>query len=229
MIAPNSECDVCVLGEQGVGKTSFILHYIHSIFFEEVESSLEDIYQKQVSFNGISRIISILDTNSYVDAYSTSRKEQIRQASSLVFTYSVTDRDSFLKVLDNFERTLGVMKTLPPCALIGLKSDLTAERQVAYEEGEQLSQKMNALTFCESSAKLAVNVQEPLDQLVEMVLQNEKFQTSLKNTTETDLLKVSDSNSTAQTPPKKLNRQMQQQPEPEPKKPKETTKCCAIM
>ena len=107
------ECDVCVLGGPGIGKSSLILHYTKGIFLENIESSVEDLYQKQATSQGVSKIISILDTNANVDAYSTSRKEQIKNAATLVFAYSIDDRDSFLKVSDDFERNLGVMKTLP--------------------------------------------------------------------------------------------------------------------
>lgn len=166
------ECDVCVLGGPGIGKSSLILHYTKGIFLENIESSVEDLYQKQATSQGVSKIISILDTNANVDAYSTSRKEQIKNAATLVFAYSIDDRDSFLKVSDDFERNLGVMKTLPPCALIGLKSDLSADRQVAYEEGQRLSEHMKAVSFQECSSKLSINVNEALDPIVEVALQN---------------------------------------------------------
>lgn len=166
------ECDVCVLGGPGIGKSSLILHYTKGIFFEDIESSVEDLYQKQATSQGVSKMISILDTNAYVDAYSTSRKEQIKNAATLVFAYSIDDRDSFLKVSDDFERILGVMKTLPPCALIGLKSDLSSDRQVACEEGQRLSEQMKAVSFRECSSKLAINVNEALDPIVEAALKN---------------------------------------------------------
>lgn len=166
------ECDVCVLGGPGIGKSSLILHYTKGMFFEHIESSVEDLYQKQATSQGVSKIISLLDANAYVDAYSTSRKEQIKNAATLVFVYSIADRDSFLKISDDFELTLGVMKTLPPCALIGLKSDLSSDRQVAYEEGRRLSEQMKAVSFQECSSKLSINVNEALDPIVEVALMN---------------------------------------------------------
>jgi Ras-related protein Rab-1A len=73
--------------------------------------------------------------------------------------YDVTDRDSF-KAINNWIQEIekyaqeGVIKIL-----VGNKSDLTSERQVSREEGEELAQKLN-VSFIETSAKNADNIDE---------------------------------------------------------------------
>lgn len=168
---PGLECDICILGEPGTGKSSLVLRYVHGAFFSDVDSSVEDLYRKQVAKNGISRIVSILDSNTQADAYNSSRKQQIRHAAVLVFAYSIADRESFTRVADSYEQYLGVMQTLPPVALVGLKSDLESERQVGYGEGQQLAASMNAAIFEECSSKRDIKVDATFAPLVDLVIE----------------------------------------------------------
>ena len=78
-------------------------------------------------------------------------------AHGIIVVYDVTDAESFQNVtqwLHEIDRyaSSGVNKLL-----VGNKSDLTAKRQVTYEQAKEFADSMN-MEFLETSAKAASNV-----------------------------------------------------------------------
>mmetsp|Transcript_6375 Transcript_6375/g.8279 ORF Transcript_6375/g.8279 Transcript_6375/m.8279 type:complete len:97 (+) Transcript_6375:234-524(+) len=85
-----------------------------------------------------------------------------RGTHGVVLVYDITDRESFNKVqfwMNEIEKNASDNITI---VLVGAKVDLEAQRQVAIEEGEQLAKQLN-VSFIETSAKDAINVQKPFE------------------------------------------------------------------
>ncbi|MFX0065014.1 MAG: Rab family GTPase [Candidatus Hermodarchaeota archaeon] len=76
------------------------------------------------------------------------------QSSALILIYNIVDYSSFLEITDWVDEVIdySTLEDNFPLLLIGNKTDLQAERQVEYEEGETLAKELGA-TFIELSMK----------------------------------------------------------------------------
>lgn len=166
LYAIDDEFGICVFGDHQVGKTSLICRYIHQEFIPQLDPAVEELYIKKVLKGNLYEEISILDCSASQDFYASTRKRLIANSGAFIFVYAINDRSSFDLVEDLFERVTHIRRVLPPIALAGLKADLEDERQVDFDEGEQLAQRMNAITFTEACAKTAFGVNELFSPIV---------------------------------------------------------------
>lgn len=148
--------DIIVLGAQGVGKTSLVLHYIHNRFIPS-DIGVEDSYVKTIRGTTFKEL-KIFDTDSQ-DFYASSKRQQVLNTRGVVFCYAINDRHSFESCKDLYDRVHDLRKQMPDLVVVGLKSELEDERNIEYEEGLQYAQKIGA-KFVESSSAYAVNVED---------------------------------------------------------------------
>ncbi|KAG2735347.1 hypothetical protein G9P44_001561 [Scheffersomyces stipitis] len=166
----SNKYDICVLGEENCGKSSLILHYLHNKFIEGLDSSIEDLYTKPVSLGGIYHEITILDTTSLSDSYSTSRRTQILNTSTILFIYAINNHESFTAIEDTIERIQHIRPQLPPMVIVATKCDLEGQRQVSYEEGQEFAERAGAIAFVECSSLLGIGISEAFQPLVKYVV-----------------------------------------------------------
>lgn len=162
----SNKYDVLVLGAMGVGKTSLILRYVQQQFLEHPEEIAEEgFYRKAIEVDRKYGTLSVQDTDSSKDIYSTSRQLLIQNSRSIVFVYSMTDHRSFEMVEDLVHRTKAVGHKVP-FVLVGTKSDLADEQQVTFDEGEQLAQLLGAQRFFVCSSKTNEGINEIFGSLI---------------------------------------------------------------
>ncbi|ODV78558.1 P-loop containing nucleoside triphosphate hydrolase protein [Suhomyces tanzawaensis NRRL Y-17324] len=166
--ALGNEFDICVLGNASTGKSSLILHFLHNAFIEQ-ESSLEDLYIKDIRNGHIYNQVSVLDTSSSIDSYSSSRKQQILNTASIIYVYSIDDYESFVGIVELHERIQTLRPSLPPIIVVGTKADLE-QRQVSSDEAQQWAESIGALNFSECSSKRGVGIDEAFDPLIQYLL-----------------------------------------------------------
>lgn len=165
---------LAILGDPAVGKTSLIDKYITDSFREN--------YQPTLGVNIVSKYIRIEEINSKIrlllwdiagqDKYELTRQSFFQGCVGALLVYDMTRYSTFeqitqkwLKDFKNFSRPDGIY------ILIGNKSDLKDSIKVPSEEGRLLSQKINAATFIETSAKYGENVEKAFKKLVLHILQ----------------------------------------------------------
>ena len=76
-----------------------------------------------------------------------------------MIVYDITCRDSFIYVDKLVKDAEEYFPKYSVKILIGSKSDLEADREVAYEEGKEMASKYG-ISFLETSAKTGLNVDE---------------------------------------------------------------------
>jgi small GTP-binding protein len=170
---PEVSVGICVVGQQGVGKSSLTLQFTQSHFPTDFDPTVEDVYQREMEVEGTSCIINVLDTASQ-DDYSHMKDRQFAEADAFVIAYSVGDVESFALVGNYYRHIVRVCGDLPPTILVGTQADLDTARQVSSHEGEQLANKLDIPCFIEVSAKLSVNVCEPFEYLAQEVMAQRK-------------------------------------------------------
>ncbi len=166
---------LAILGNSAVGKTSLINQYIHQKF--------EQDYHPSLGANIVLKEMFVEEKNSHVkmilwdiagqEKYDLSRKVFFQGCVGALFVYDVTRpvtfkelKSKWLKDLIEFGNTNAVY------ILIGNKNDLTEEKKVSTQDGENLAKEMKASVFIETSAKHGDNVEKAFKTLVLSVISN---------------------------------------------------------
>jgi len=61
-IPNNREYKVVVLGGGGVGKSALTVRFVHSLFVEKYDPTIEDSYRRTINVDGITVSLEVLDT-----------------------------------------------------------------------------------------------------------------------------------------------------------------------
>ncbi|QRG38275.1 hypothetical protein FDK38_002677 [Candidozyma auris] len=180
----NSQYDILVMGESGVGKTSLVQRYVNGTFSEGPHEQSEQLYVKAIdhetaeivstasSHNSDITEISILDSSSLADVYGASRMQQVKNTSTILFVYAMDDRESF----EALEYLIGTVKTLcdgelPPFVIAAAKEDRYEYCQVWYDDGEAMAKRVGAIGFFSVSALSDTNVNKCFVPLVDAALE----------------------------------------------------------
>ena len=97
----------------------------------------------------------------------------------IALVYDITDRNSFLDIEKWLEDCYEKVVNYATYILIGSKCDLEDQRQVSYEEGNELAQSLG-IDFFETSAKESLNVNEAFQKLAFKMVQ--KYEAENKKT-----------------------------------------------
>jgi len=151
------EVNLVVVGNGGVGKTALTMQFCENKFVEEYDSTIEDLYRKQIVIDDEEYILEILDTAGQ-EEYKALRDSYCRRGQGFLIVYSVTDHDTFETLAAFRAQILRVKEdNSTPIVIVGNKADLTDLRQVDFAEGKQWAQSHNC-SFVEASAKTRLNV-----------------------------------------------------------------------
>ncbi|CAD8112173.1 unnamed protein product [Paramecium sonneborni] len=176
-----------VLGDQSVGKSSFVKQYSESIFIEAHKPTIGvEFVKKMVVVDKRKVELQIWDTAGQ-EQFRSMIKSFYRGAAAVFVLYSVNSRDSFEK-LDQWLQELQesaheeIVKIL-----VGNKSDL--DRDISKEEAEKFMNENNFSLFFETSAKTGENVEKAFEDTVKLVIMrmftSESFKNSIKTTKKT--------------------------------------------
>ncbi|XP_055845216.1 ras-related protein Rab-26 isoform X1 [Episyrphus balteatus] len=147
-----------LLGDSGVGKTSFLVKYNTGEFKAGSFSATVGI-----ALNN--KVVNVDNTRVKLQIWDTAGQERFRSvthayyrdAHALLLLYDVTNKVSF----DNIRAWLVEIREYAQedvvIMLLGNKADCGSDRQVKREEGERLAREYN-VAFMETSAKTGLNV-----------------------------------------------------------------------
>jgi GTPase KRas protein len=112
--------------------------------------------------------VEILDTAGQ-EEYTALREQWIRESEGAVIVYSISSRESFVRVPIFHAQVLRVKDDAQfPLFIVGNKSDRVTEREVSTQEGFMLSKELGC-EFAESSAKNCENVEESFYDVVRQI------------------------------------------------------------
>ena len=180
-MSSSTEYKLVILGGGGVGKSALVIRLVTDNFMEEYDPTIEDSYRKQVTIDGQSAYLDILDTAGQ-EEYTSMQDQWMREGKGYVLVYSIADRSSFEEILvfkEKIHRAKDMDKV--PMVLVGNKCDLSDEdRQVSTEEGKTLAATMGC-PFMEASAKAKINNEEIFYQSVREIIEQDKKADEGKN------------------------------------------------
>ena len=152
------EYKIVVVGDGGVGKSALVVQLVQNHFCEEYDPTIEDTYRKQITVDGKTLLLDILDTAGQ-EEYSPLRNQYLRAGHGFIIVYAINSRVSFDGVNKFHEHILREQDGFAHMVLVGNKCDLDSERQVQTEEGQSLAREW-CCSFLETSAKTRTNVEE---------------------------------------------------------------------
>ncbi len=165
---------IAVLGEAAVGKTSLINQFVEGSFQEDYKPTLgANIVRKDVNIKENTKVRLIMWDLAGQEKYQVVRSMYFQGCEGALLVYDVTRYNTFesistkwLRDFKKYVRKEGVF------VLIGNKIDLKDERVVPAEKGAEMSKKINASDFIETSAKLGENIEKAFLLLVNQILSN---------------------------------------------------------
>ena len=151
---------IFLIGDSDVGKTSILKQFIENRFYE-INQYIIGIDFRYVQIDNNNKPVKLV----IWDPSGQSRFKDItrlyyKKTNIVIFVYSITDRKSFINMIEWFEDIEKYAPTNIYKVLVGNKSDLEDKRKVTYEEGEIISQIYNCNMFYETSAKDNLNIKE---------------------------------------------------------------------
>ncbi|MFW9919692.1 MAG: GTP-binding protein [Candidatus Thorarchaeota archaeon] len=179
-LSPNRsrQFKTALIGDSAVGKTSIRRNYMGKSFVTSHIATLGvDFAQKNVEHSDAFVRITIWDLAGE-HSYENVRKLYYQGTHSIIFVYSIIDRDSFQNAANWFNEVNRYCKPLPPIAILGNKVDLrdsASSDQVSKEEGIQFAEDFALrfgipVIFRETSALSGENIEDVFDDIITMML-----------------------------------------------------------
>ena len=153
---------VLLLGDSDVGKSSLILRYTDETFNSKLVNSIGvDFKMKKREIDGKIIKVQIWDTAGH-ERFRSITYSYYRGANSIIIVFDLSDKKSFISITEWLKQIEKHAKENVFKFLVGNKSDLEDERQVAYEEAKQYADEHD-LPYIETSAKNGININELFD------------------------------------------------------------------
>jgi len=166
----DEKCQILVIGNSEVGKTSLLIRYTKNHFTMQHLATIGiDHFTKDEDINGVKVRIKVWDTAGQ-ERYKSLASSFFRNVQGIILVYDVSNKESFedLKIwLDSIKSNLGSSENNVKKIIIGNKIDL--DREVTKDEAETFCKQLK-IEYFETSAKENVNVKEAFLKLVHMML-----------------------------------------------------------
>ena len=129
-------CDVILVGDSGVGKTSLINQLVYSTFCNEHDLTVGVDFSTKVVIDPSGSTpfkLRLWDTAGHV-TFHTIIQSYYQKANIFVFVYDITSHRSYTHIAQWVEDCKKFTKCDGVYILIGNKRDLCTQRQVSYQE-----------------------------------------------------------------------------------------------
>ncbi len=167
-MAPSYLFKIVTVGSSAVGKTSIILRYTTGKFREYYAPTLgADFAIKQMEIDGTRVKLQIWDMGSQ-DFLGNVRAGYYQGARAVVYMYDVTRQSTFTD-LEAWHEEVWAHVGNVVSVVVANKTDLTADRVVPTELGQQMAEKFSA-EYVETSVKLNKGVEDVFTTVARRVL-----------------------------------------------------------
>ena len=169
---------VAILGDEGIGKTSFSLKYTQNIFNEnQAPTRGGEYFQKIFDYHNQAIKLDIFVTSGS-EKYKKISKYLYKDARSIILMYKINNRDTFSHLKKYLEDIRQYSVENPIIYLVGNFSDISkGSRKVSIEELETFATE-EQLKFFEISCKSGKGIKELIDELTNEIIISGKWYTS---------------------------------------------------
>jgi small GTP-binding protein len=159
---------ICMVGAFGVGKTSLVARYVHSIFSEKYQTTVGVKIDKKVVATDAGEVTLVLWDLAGEDALTTVRPAQLRGASGYLLVVDGTRRKTLEVALDLQGRVQQAVGTVPFLCVIN-KADLRDTWEVQPPDVDGLAAR--GWRVVETSARTGASVEEMFRALTSAMMQ----------------------------------------------------------
>ena len=167
-------CQLIIIGDSTVGKTSLLTRYTTGNFKEEYLPTIGiDYYIKNETINNKIIMIKLWDTVGH-ERYKALIQNFFKNAEGVIVVYDITNVDSFdnLKIwIDSIKQNMESKNIILPVIIIGNKVDMEDMREISNEKAENFA-KENNFKYFETSAKTGEGIDKAIIELVNQILNN---------------------------------------------------------
>ena len=172
-------CQILLIGDSSVGKTSLIQRYANGIFKEEYLATCGlDLYTKHEIINNMNVEVRLWDTAGQ-ERFKSLTPNYLKNAEGVMLTYDITKTESFENLkywMNSIETNLGDKKIFIPIIIVGNKLDMEDMRDITKEDASKFA-KENNYKYFETSAKTGEGVDDAFRDLVNQILEkSDKFE-----------------------------------------------------
>lgn len=162
-----------LLGAGGVGKSALTARYVHDVFLEMYDPTIEDSYRADSVIDGKPTTLDILDTAG-IEQFKAMRELYIRSSDGFILTYDTTNRDTLLELRPLHDQICRLKEDpWAPMIVVGTKVDLETTRNgVSRAEAAALAKEWRAPVIF-TSAKENVNVNLAFEELVRVMVRRD--------------------------------------------------------
>jgi small GTP-binding protein len=177
---------ILLLGEYRVGKSSMVLRYVEDRFPGDYMATIgANFLVKTVSlpFEGMEFKVGL----QIWDIGGHARSSQVGRVffqgvSGALLVYDLT-RKSTLEKLPLWIEQLKKFSPDVSMYLVGNKNDLTGDRQISFDEGEESKKRLQMINFFETSAKTGDHIQETFEDLARLLVETNRDKITLPEKT----------------------------------------------
>jgi len=160
-----------IIGDMGVGKSCLLHQFTESKFIADSPHTIG------VEFG--TRIVEVMGKKIKLQIWDTAGQERFRAvtrsyyrgAAGALLVYDITRRATYNHLTSWLTDARNLTNPNTVIMLIGNKKDLSAQRDVTYEEASAFAEE-NGLIFLEASAKTGENVEEAFLKTASLIFQN---------------------------------------------------------
>ena len=168
-IAYDAIFKVVIFGDAGCGKTTLMRRFMTGIFMPGSTMTIGvDFESKYLEVNG-NRVKLMLWDFGGEERFRFIFPQYIAGAMGGVLMYDITDYSSFSHITSWLSIMNGA-KSRFPIILVGAKLDLEAMREVSYEEGVEMANKMGLEKYIECSSKTGKNAIKSFEELTKIMI-----------------------------------------------------------
>ena len=165
-------CQILILGDSSVGKTSILSRYTSGTFKDEYISTVGlDYSSKEELINNKKIHVKLWDTAGQ-ERYKALTQSYFKNAEGVMIVYDITRTESF----DNLKYWISSIKSnmenkniIIPIIIVGNKLDMTDSREITEEVASKFA-KENNYNYFETSAKTGQGVDKAIRDLVTQIL-----------------------------------------------------------
>jgi len=168
-------CQILIIGDSSVGKTSIISRYTNGTFKEEYLATVGlDYYSKEEIIDGKTINIKLWDTAGE-ERYKSLTQNYFRNAEGVLLVFDVTNTNSFNNLKDwisSIKLNMEGKNIFIPVVIIGNKLDMEDQREITKEQAEQFVSE-NKYKYFETSAKTGEGVDKSIRELATQILKQD--------------------------------------------------------